>query len=110
MKEIKHHRADFINKHGFHEDASIFSTIVFEDFREAMDWSSSLKIRDCDRTVSLSCWIHNQEDLDNLLFKVNTMVEHLTEYRDAVEKYGKEYLERSKQLEKAKDERDSNKT
>ncbi len=91
---IKFHRADFINKPGYFEDASIMSAIKVEYYKNgSVYWEGTLKIRDCTSNVSLDVHISKEEDYDNVLHKINTMIAHLSELRDAVAIHGKEFLE-----------------
>jgi hypothetical protein len=102
MKQLKHHAADFLNKPGFHEDGTIFSSIVLTKYEKRTDWDCVFKINDCNNRVSLSCWIDDEEDLDNLIYKLTIMVDHIKEFRDAVEVSGKEYLELKKKEDEQK--------
>lgn len=90
-KEI-HYRAEFLNKPFFEEDGSIFSKLIVDTKEEGYGWDCTLKIRDCSNTVSIDTWIKSQDDLDNLLFKLTVMIEHLKELREVVQQNGQEYV------------------
>ena len=94
-----HSRADFINLPFNGEDGSIFSEIVTYKGKEdkfVSKWDASLKLRDCSSTVSFDLWIRNEEDLENVLHKLQVMIDHLTELRQKVQQYGPEYVKTCK--------------
>ena len=113
MKDIKniHCRADFLNKPFYEEDASIFSKLtVYNKDSDGFGWDCTLKIRDCSSTVTIDTYIKDQGDLDNLLFKLTVMIEHLKELRDAVQQNGQEYVNRKDEKRKSESVSDSDDT
>ena len=79
-------RKDFLNKNFFESDASIFSNVQFvEESGEEKEWVfAELKIRDCNKAVSLNLNSSNKEKYENSLYKLDTLIEHLTDLRSAI--------------------------
>lgn len=79
-------RKDFLNKDFFESDASIFSNVQFvEGVEEEKDWIyAELKIRDCNKAIALNLNSSSKEKYENSLYKLDTLIEHLTELRSAI--------------------------
>lgn len=83
-------RKDFLNLPFHHSDASIWSEVLFvteitEEKTES--WHSiELKIKDCTHWISLNLAVEEGKSKENSLFKLTTLIDHLTELRAEVEK------------------------
>ncbi len=91
MKEKNlYHNAEFLNSPGYEEDASIFTSISHDTYKhkgiEKDSYWCSLKIRDCDRTITLSIEIGTQEQYKNSIYKVEKIVTHLQKFKEALKK------------------------
>lgn len=83
-----HSKKNFINKSFNHSDASIWSQITITKSNDYIDSYVSLKIRDCDRTVNLSLGCSTDNELNNSIYKINTMIVHLSKLKEAITKAG----------------------
>lgn len=90
---------DFLNKPYNHSDGSIYSRISVHESEDFVDLSAQLKIRDCERPVHLSIYPGSEEELENAVFKVDIMIEHLYKLRQGLIKGHKLYAKLKKQQE-----------
>jgi hypothetical protein len=104
MKHNIHSRGDFLNKPFFHSDGTIFSKIVVDERGKHVDFEPEFKISDCSSTITLSFYLDKDEDYENGIHKINTMINHLEEFKEAFERGGKLYLELQKTLNQNKNE------
>jgi hypothetical protein len=81
VKKLKDHlvyRREFINKPGFESVAFVHTELL----KGSNDGSCT--IGDCGRTISLSIEMYSKEHKANTLFKLNKLIDALTELRDAL--------------------------
>jgi hypothetical protein len=72
-----HTRKDFLNLPFHEEDASAFSSLT----RSKSYADCHLKIRDCDKYIRLELGFSGVEDLENSIYKLTTLIDHITELR-----------------------------
>jgi hypothetical protein len=96
-------RKDFLNRDYLGEDASIFSNIVIYDSGYS---DGTLKIRDCDKTVRLDLDVRDDNQYDNTLHKINTMIEHLDDLKNFLVSK-REYVQRVVEESKKKKDNDN---
>jgi hypothetical protein len=77
---------DFINKPFCHSDGSIFSKVRVFEYESSVDIDLSLKIRDCDRTITLAFGANTEESFENSLYKVDILIQNLNLFREAIAK------------------------
>lgn len=58
----------------------------------------TLHIADCDRKISFDFAFESAEDRSNNLYKVDTMIRRLTDFREALEIEQQRYIERIRRL------------
>lgn len=103
----------FLNKEGHHSDASIFCEIKFSDKENS--WTDcSLKIKDCRDQIHLSVEIDHDDvengNYENTIFKLDTLITELTNYKQACEKAHEESKRRAEvQKEKERQEEEKRK-
>lgn len=104
-------KREFLNLPGHHSMANIVASITKyrdEDIeKNERRWVDiHLGIADCSRTITLSIDHDSYEDRENALFKVDTLINTLTEFREALEKEMKyqNRLERRRNRLKAEEE------
>lgn len=92
MKVTKvHSRGDFLNKPFHHENATIFTEVKIED-DSRWGWSAICKISDCNRTVSLCFDNDSKDDHINNLYKIDTLISNLREFRKGLVRGNREFL------------------
>ena len=83
-------KREFLNLPGHHSMANIVASITKyrdEDVEKGNRWIDiHLGIADCNRTITLAIDYDGEEDRKNALYKVDTMINTLTEFRKALEK------------------------
>jgi len=79
-------RKDFLNLPFHDSDASIFTCIKENsDNSETPIWYGiDCKIKDCTHLITLSFGIRDDEMYKNSLYKLDTMIQHLIEFKDAL--------------------------
>lgn len=110
MKHNVHSRGDFLNKPFHHSDGTIFSSLVVEkengNKNSYINWEAQFRMSDCNRTIDLNFYLNDEEDHENNLYKVDVMINHLKEFKRALERGGKLYFE-MKETNKNNDKQDS---
>lgn len=94
-------RKEFLNLAGHNGMANIVAQIVagkYGDVGEYRHAYCKLDFADCSRVISMDIDLSDEYTRENSLFKLDTMIDVLTEYRDAVEREAKY----QKRLEKKK--------
>lgn len=76
MKGYRYYARKFLNKPGFHAGAYVLASVRTRG-------SLELVLSDCDRVVSFSLETYG-ETYKNTLFKVDTLLQTLTEFRAAM--------------------------
>ena len=108
--EVIFSKREFLNLPGHHSMANIVASITKyrdEDVEKGQRWIDiHLGIADCNRTITLSIDYDGEEDRKNALHKVDTLIDTLTEFREALEKELKYQarLERRRNRLKAEEE------
>jgi len=91
-EKVIFNKREFINKPGHHSMAHIIASIVKsnhgnENIEEGDSWVEiDLSLADCSRTINLSIDYGNKEERDNSLYKVDVLINTLTDFRSALEK------------------------
>lgn len=95
MKKPFYSSKAFVNLAGANSDASIFSQIMFYS-DESSGYEASLKMRDCGSNVHFIIGLNEDGDrsYENTLFKLDTFISELTNFRDAIVKAKVVYDER----------------
>jgi hypothetical protein len=101
------HRA-FLNKPGFHSNASLSADITESEYGEG--FYGTYKISDCSRTIELSIDLDTEDDLNNSIFKMDCLIlaaekfkEALVELKPKIIKAEKETIERDRIRKEKKD-------
>jgi hypothetical protein len=102
VKKVIHHKAEFLNKPGFHSDASILTCISVEQESDYPYWNAELRIRDCNDVVSMNCSLEDTDDLENLLNKIEIMINNLKEFKKKLPIGFAEYMQLKANYEKNK--------
>lgn len=104
MKKNIHQSADFLNKPFFHSDATIYTCLTINEESIHGGWDASLKIRDCSESVSIYVDADSIEELENSIYKLNTLINSLTKFRSVIIKHGYKF---AKMREKRRSEEDN---
>lgn len=95
----QHSSGEFLNKPGFHSDATIFSEIKIECVDDQyINNDYTLRLRDCNETISIAIGIEDTEELDNVMFKLDTMINHLKKLKKACKEAHLIYVKKSLEL------------
>lgn len=103
MEHKIHSRADFLNKPFFHSDGTIFSKIVLSERDKYIDVHVEMKISDCSDKITLNFYFEDEEDHENNLYKIDTMINHLKEFKRALERSSKLYFKLKEKEENKKE-------
>lgn len=82
-KQVFSKRA-FLNKEGYHSNASIVTSIENASYGGGLFYGS-LKISDCSKQIELAVDLESIEMLDNTLYKLSKIIDVVSAYRDALE-------------------------
>lgn len=65
-------------------------------------WSmgGNITISDCNRNINLDFNVYDAKDLTNKLYKLDLLIEELTEYRMLMQEYSADFLEQKKERAK----------
>jgi len=69
---------DFLNRPGFHEDASIAWILSVSS---SGYFNGSISFRDCSENICLELNVHNDEWYDNSIDKIDKIITHLKEVK-----------------------------
>lgn len=114
-QDVIFERKEFLNLAGHNGMANVVAQIIGNTYtRDDVEYRSAyckLDFADCSRVVSMDIDLDDDYSRENALFKVDTLIDVLTEYRDALEREGKyqRRLERKQariKAEKKKEDRD----
>lgn len=110
-EDVIYSRKEFLNLEGQESMANIVAHIVKSDWGRKDDELNreidvTLNIADCDRKISLALYLDDEYNRENSLNKVDTLIEVLTEFRDALEREAKYQarLEKKRAKKKAEEE------
>lgn len=98
-----HCRRDFLNKEYFNSDASITTMVSVKtgggSYR-SIDMEVMCRIRDCNHLIDLDFYTP-KDDLTfrNNIYKIQTLIDNLQEFKEAYKEGYKVYLEELKKLE-----------
>lgn len=84
MENIIHSYRTFLNKKGFHSNASISTDITESDY--GLGFYGTFKISDCNRTIELSIDLDGKADYDNTIYKMNRIILAAESYKKALVK------------------------
>lgn len=82
MKNIIHTYRAFLNKQGFHSNASIATDITDSEYGNG--YYGTFKISDCNRTVELSIDLDNKADYENTIYKMDRIIMAAENYKKAI--------------------------
>jgi len=106
-EDVIYSRREFLNLEGQESMANIVANIVKTEWGKndelRRDVELTLDIADCDRKIRLALYLDSDYNRENALNKVDTLIDVLTDFRDAIEREAK-YQSR---LEKKRDKRDA---
>jgi hypothetical protein len=74
MKEKIFADSKLLNKAGFHSTAAIAYNISVEKINNKVFTSGEINISDCSRTINLDLDCSKEKELQNALFKVQTLI------------------------------------
>jgi hypothetical protein len=106
-KDVIFERKEFLNLAGHNGMANVVAQIVGSNYeRDDIEYRSTyckLDFADCSRVVSMDIDLDDDYSRENALFKVDTMLDVLTDFRDAIEREGKyqKRLEKKEAKDKA---------
>lgn len=81
------YRRKWLNRPGFQAGAHVIAEVERNDYSDGTtNYYHQLRIADCDRVVSFSLDDHSPEERSNTLFKLDTLVSTLIDFRHAVAK------------------------
>ena len=77
-------KRSWLNKEDTEGSASLITSIVKSEGEDTswFDYDCALDIRDCQHTVSLSIHIDSEKELQNSLYKIDTIINDLSTYRN----------------------------
>jgi hypothetical protein len=85
LRGFRYYRRSFLNRPGHHATAFIYATVPFTKAEDEEDSCYPvLTIADCNRSISLSIDCGSGADAKNTLYKLDMLIETLTEFREAV--------------------------
>lgn len=109
-EDVIFERKEFLNLAGHNGMANIVAQIIGNEYtRDDETYRHAyckLDFADCDRRVSMDIEIDDDYSRENALFKVDTMLEVLTEFRDALEREAKYQKRLEKKRARKKAEKD----
>ena len=101
-EDIIFERKEFLNLPGHNGMANIVAQVTARPYEyngeEYRNTYCKLDFADCSRVISMDIELDDEYSRENALFKIDTLLDVLKEYRDAIEKEGKY----QKRLEKKK--------
>lgn len=110
-----HHRKKFLNKGPYHSDANIFTSVYMSQDNEYSSISASLRIKDCNESISLAVELEKAKMFKNTISKLDILMDEISRFKEACihgrEKYVegleriKEYKKQSKLKENGKSKR-----
>lgn len=83
LRGYRYYRRSFINRPGFHATAFVFATVSRTGADDSQAPHFELVIADCSRSISLSIDAYGEECRANTLYKLDTLITTLTEFRAA---------------------------
>ena len=106
-------RKEFLNLAGHNGMANIVANIVKTSYgRDDEDYRGidcKLDFADCSRVVNMEISLDDEYSRENALYKVDVLIDVLTEFREALVKEGKYQARLEKRREKKKAEEKANK-
>ena len=110
MSEVIHFSRQFLNKDPHGSLAAIFVSIHDNSWTESREKkeivhpriAGSIKISDCSRSIELDAYMNEPEDLENVIFKFDTLIIELTKARDAYQEAAVRLLNKNKPKKKEK--------
>ena len=100
MRKYIHSYRTFLNKKGFHSNASISTDITDSDYGEG--FYGTFKLSDCNRTVELSIDLDNIEEYNNTIYKMYRIIKAAEDYKKALVKLRPKIVEYQKKQEAKK--------
>lgn len=103
-----HHRKKFLNKGPYHSDANIFGNIYLYEADEYTELSATLRIKDCNESISLAIDTMKAAKFKNTLAKLDILITELQLFKESCVTGRQLYLEavdRVKQRKKAVNEK-----
>lgn len=100
LRGYRYYRRSFINRPGFHATAFVFATVTSTKADDEDGSYFELTIADCSRSISLSIDCHSEESAANSLYKLDALIETLTEFREAFKEECKIQQERESRKNK----------
>lgn len=93
---MKYSSKAFLNQDGFNSDASIFTEFYFYDHHSPHSTGNTAEvaIRDCQQRVSLDFDFIDEKTFNNSIYKLNTMIEQLKDFKEVLGEAYKEFLRR----------------
>lgn len=90
--KYKYYKREFLNKPKYHTIAFILASIEKSDgcYRE---YDCELSIGDCSRIINLDLDLCSNEDYKNSMYKLDKLINILSEFRDKFKESREEYLE-----------------
>jgi vacuolar-type H+-ATPase catalytic subunit A/Vma1 len=89
-EDVIYSRKEFLNLAGLESTAGIVAHITNETWsgedKLKRDVDIVLDISDCSRKISLALSVYDEYDRDNAINKLDTLIDVLTEFREAVSK------------------------
>lgn len=88
-EKLAHARKDLLNKPGFHSTAAISSVIKISFEEDGVGKKNgfvdiNFQMSDCHRSINLDFPIGDEARFDNSMFKIQTLIDHMVEFRDGM--------------------------
>lgn len=98
LRGYRYYRRSFLNRPGFHASAFVFATVTSTKADDETGCDTELTIADCHRSICLSIECYSEESAANSLYKLDTLIETLTEFREAFKKECEVQRERERRM------------
>lgn len=103
-KHKVHSKGDFLNLPFQHSDGTIFTSVIYDEGRYNTP-DITCQFRDCSHSIHLSMNVDTEDDLENSLHKVDVIVNNLKEFREALIKVRKLYVDHEEKAKKEEEEK-----
>jgi len=111
-EDVIFERREFLNLAGHNGMANIVANIVKSNYGSRNDdyrhIDCKLDFADCSRVVNMEINLEDEYSRENALYKVDVLIDVLTEFREALEKEGKYQARLEKRREKKKIKENAN--
>jgi hypothetical protein len=97
MTDFRLGKREFLNREGFHEDASLTYHFTVDDRGY---FSGNISVRDCGEAIHLELNVHDDDWVENSEYKIETMIRLLQSAKRDMKKAQREMIKRKAAREK----------